>query len=42
MPRKGDRLGLPAQKPGERLVEILRVSDDGSARILYTCQVVKP
>lgn len=42
IPRKGDRLGLPSQKPGERLVEIIRVSDDGSARILFTCQVVKP
>lgn len=42
LPRKGDRLGLASQKPEEQLVEILRTSDDGSARVLYTCQVVKP
>lgn len=40
-PRKGDRLFLAAQKPGERMVEVLKVSDDGSARALYTCQIVK-
>jgi hypothetical protein len=40
-PRKGDHLELPAQNPGERLVEIVRVGDDGSARVLYSCTVVK-
>lgn len=40
-PRKGDHLELPLQNPGERLVQIVRTGDDGSARALYSCQVVK-
>jgi hypothetical protein len=39
IPRKGDILELPEQKPGERLVLIVRPMDDGSTRVLYVCQV---
>jgi hypothetical protein len=40
-PMKGDRLELPHQDPPDRLVEINRVGDDGSQRILLWCSVVK-
>jgi hypothetical protein len=41
-PRKGDRLFLPNEPiPQDRLVEITRVADDGSARLLCYCSRVK-
>ena len=41
-PRKGDRFDLPEEPdPGNRLVEVYRIGDDGGVRLLCWCNVVK-
>lgn len=41
-PKKGDRFELPEQKnAADRLVEITRMAEDGSARLLFWCAVVR-
>lgn len=40
LPVRGDHFDLPEQEPGERLVSVARVADDGSERIDFWCTLV--
>ena len=40
-PRRGDRIEMPAERePANRLAEITRIGDDGSARFYCWCSLV--
>lgn len=42
-PRRGDWIEMPTEKnPANRMVEITRVGDDGSARVWTWCSLVNP